>query len=132
MTGGAKMPPFTRKRKQIFMMALIAFNTCKSNMKISAIQVFINNIRNILPPKSVCPLISFLPNAFKFFKVSLHASIVLIFSRISRSVDRINIGVCIKYRHDASKYKEYILGHLLEVGIVVTLLLQPVIERCHN
>lgn len=83
MTGRAKMTPLAGEREQVLMMTVIAFDTGKSLVKVSAVQIFIYYIQHIRTPIPILFLVSSIPYTLQFFKMCFHTLVVLIFARAS-------------------------------------------------
>jgi hypothetical protein len=55
MAGRAEVPALTGKSEQILMAAIFAFHAGKAVVEIAAIQIPINHLLDIRPPKSILP-----------------------------------------------------------------------------
>ena len=83
MTGRTEITLLAGEREQVFMMAVIAFDTGKTMVKVAAVQILVNDIQYIRPPIPILLLILVFPYAFKFFKMCFHAPVILIFAGAS-------------------------------------------------
>jgi len=55
MTGRAEVTSLARKGKQVFMAAIFTFHAGKAVVQIAAIEIAVNHLLDIGPPKSVLP-----------------------------------------------------------------------------
>ncbi len=74
------------KRPKIFIPTLIASDTCKTIMQITAIQITVNHLLDIWPKKSIPPLKPIFIDLFKDFKIIFKTAVILRTTRVARMV----------------------------------------------
>jgi hypothetical protein len=76
------------------MTARFAFNPCKTKVKISALQIPVNDLYDIFPPESESGCIVVIPNLLKFLEMGFDAFIVTTDLWIPRliNLDSVEIG----------------------------------------
>jgi hypothetical protein len=72
MAGWAKMATLAGKSQQIFVTAVITFDTGKAIVRIATVEIAIDHLLNIWPPESVLPGEMLVINPDKGFKIVLY------------------------------------------------------------
>lgn len=63
------------------MLAVITFDPGKTQMEVTTVQVFINDIQYVRPPITIILLIPIIPYARQFFKMCFYTPVILVFTR---------------------------------------------------
>jgi len=61
------------------MVAVITFHPGKTQMRVTAVQIFVYDVQHIRPPIPILLLVSVFPCTFQFFKMCFHTPVILVF-----------------------------------------------------
>jgi hypothetical protein len=76
MATGAEVAAFARVPDQKFMTTLSTFDPCETAVKVSAIQIAMDDIYCIWSPESMTRGITIIPDLFEFFEMRFNALVV--------------------------------------------------------
>jgi hypothetical protein len=96
VAGGTEVPALAGKDQQIFMAAVLAFDSCKAVMRVAAVEIQVNDLLQIRPPEAVMPGELIVIDLDEGLKMVLYAAVIIRILRVSGAINSS------RKRHDIS------------------------------